>query len=125
MRKLFFFGCIDGIGHYWYKDTGTRPAELPESIYNGIDGVFAPKNNTAQGVASFTKTKGVYVLAWHDYTVDKRGNSNIVGWGYHEHPDIAVQEMWEDFKQQYSRIYARQTEAINVLNLNRILPVKK
>ena len=128
MKKLFFFGCIDQVGHYWAKDTGERPPELPEKLYRGgIDGKFTPANNTGQGAGKITKEGSLYIIAWHDYTIDKRGgsNSNIVGYGYHEHPDIAAQEMWDDFKQQYPRMYARQTAPINVLNLNRQLIVTK
>lgn len=127
MKKLFFFGCLDQVGHYWAHRNGERPAEIPAAVYNKIDGSFTPTNNKAQGIGKVTKEGTVYVIAWHDYTVDKRGgsNSNIIGYGYSEDPNTAVQEMWEDFKQQYPRFFARQTEPVSILNLNCELPVKK
>ena len=83
-KQLYYFGCMNGIGHYWYPH---RPTSLPgvnSKIFNVIDGPFLPGHSTKQGAGQEVIVGPLRILAWHDYTVDSRPGSNsvLVGLGY-------------------------------------------
>lgn len=89
-KQLFYFGCIGQAGHYWFP---RKPIDLPGvnmKILGCIDGTFTPEKYTGQGAAQETVIGPLRIVAWHDYTVDKRpkSNSNLVGYGYDNAEDM-------------------------------------
>lgn len=85
-REVFYFGCADHrSGHFWFQ-SGMIPWKEPLSLAaEKIDGRFAPRNTSKAGVCTLTYLEGWSILAWWDYSVDKRPGSNsaLVAKGTH------------------------------------------
>lgn len=120
MKHLFYFGCIRSVGHYFYaseSDCSIRNpttlgrrigAEIPygEAIFWKIDGGYAPKSSIGQGAYKESFVDPFRIIAWHDYTVDRRPGSNsaLLGVGYD-----SVAEMLADAAIKFPSVMARQT----------------
>lgn len=115
-RKLYYFGCGRGPGHYMFPRFSQ--SELPDvsrNLMEHIDGTFTPGWSTKQGAAQFSQVGSkVSIIAWHDYTEDKRpgSNSNIIGYGYTGSRNQIIEDMFADFKKQFPSVYQRQTTAL-------------
>lgn len=116
-KQLFYFGCGDVAGHYIFPgryaiDMSKMP-DVDRKLFERIDGMFTPPN-TEQGGAQFSQVGPVSIIAWHDYTIDKRpgSNSNIIGYGYEGSPKEIIEAMYEDFKAKFPWVYKRQTQPI-------------
>lgn len=86
-----FYGCIGGVGHYWwpYKERRSlyRPSSLP---WERVDGALTPTTTTKQGTARLHHKDGWTALAVHDYSVDRRPGSNS---NFFIHADLDLDEM--------------------------------
>jgi hypothetical protein len=81
-----FFGCWDAhLGHFLWLPNGKQPDYRDDSgtfgynragPFERIDGQLPPKSTTAQSAALLHHRDGWTALAMHDYSQDKRGNSN-------------------------------------------------
>lgn len=124
MKKLFFFGCLDQVGHYFKPDlTETMKREMSDvnpELFKRIDGLYVPNTPRSQGSGQFVTIGSISIIAWHDYTVDTRpgSNSNIIGYGYTGTNLTRVHDMYTDFKRLFPSIYGRQTSFILINNLN-------
>lgn len=70
-----------------------------------IDGRFTPKSTTEQGLYTQTQQQDWLILAWHDYTVDKRlgSNSVLLGQGY-----ASAAELIADARIKFPSVMRRQ-----------------
>lgn len=75
--EVYYFGCADHrAGHFWFQP-GMIPWKAPLSMAaEKIDGRCAPRNTSKAGVCMLTYLEGWSILAWWDYSVDKRPGSN-------------------------------------------------
>lgn len=102
-KTLLYFGCIGRTGHHLWVDEYTTVNEynqiqllgfkLPKpEIWPSIDCGYTPKGTVAQGAAKQTIVDQFHIISWHDYTVDKRANSNsaFIGVGYESCSDILL-----------------------------------
>lgn len=73
----YYFGCIDVAGHYVFKGNNQKEynsefvAWLPR-----LDGMLAPRFTREEGKALLHHFDGFTILAFWNYSVDKRGGSN-------------------------------------------------
>lgn len=116
-KRTYFFGCMGEIGHYLQPHI--RQGELPGVNYKVIqyiDGIFTPGDTSEQGAAQFSMIGLLTIIAWHDYTVDKRPGSNsvIIGYGFTGTRAEMIWEMIKDFSIRYPKVINRQTAPINV-----------
>lgn len=105
MKQLFYFGCMGGVGHYWYPH---QPGNLPgvnKNIFGVIDGTFTPGNYYDQGAAQEVIIGPIRIIAWHDYSVDKRpgSHSTLIGYGYD-----SADAMLIDAEKQFPSVMKRQ-----------------
>lgn len=79
-QPVYYFGCLDQIGHFLHKPGGSRWRKLGEQEegmpFRSLDGPFTAKTTRAQGAALIHHVDGWTVLDIHDRTVDSRGNSH-------------------------------------------------
>jgi hypothetical protein len=128
-KQLFYFGCGTEVGHYLFPrrpDMSTMP-DVHYKFFDRIDSVFVPAI-ISQGAAQFAQVGAVSIIAWHDYTLDKRpgSNSNIIGYGYEGTPKEIIDAMFEDFKVKFPWVYKRQPEPIIIKGREPIvLPINK
>lgn len=103
MRHLLYFGCIGVAGHYlWLTEGHTAGGHgsifrsrsgiegISESFINCMDGVYVPGHTREQGQYQVSVVPPFCIVAWHDFTVDKRPGSNsaLLGIGYGGVEDI-------------------------------------
>jgi hypothetical protein len=94
VSDVFYFGCIGGTGHYWFRpgrdDRELYPKDERAKLFQYIDGNFAPKMTSAEGRAKLSHVVDWTVLAWWDYSVDKRPGSNsaLVVKGKHDFDEM-------------------------------------
>lgn len=127
-RWLLYFGCLRETGHYMFysehaqmindptdleKKTGIK-ANL-KSIFWGIDGGFVPEGTIKQGDAKESVVPPFRIVAWHDYTIDKRGKSNsaFLGVGYG-----SAEEMLADAAFMFPSVIKRQPVPVNFMFSN-------
>lgn len=121
-KRLFFFGCDDSAGHYLFPSLrDSDKAQMPGAnfkIIKNIDGLFTPEDDKSQGAGQYFKIGPLSIIAWHDYTIDKRpgSNSNLIGYGYEGEPDQIIDSMFKDFKTAFPSKYKRQVVPIVIVN---------
>lgn len=118
-RRTYYFGCIGVAGHYMHPHI--RRGELPGVNYKVIqyiDGIYTPGESTDQGAAQFSMVGPLTIIAWHDYTVDKRPESNsvIIGYGFTGTRAEMIWDMIKDFSIRFPQVLKRQTKPINVID---------
>lgn len=89
-KQLFYFGCMNGPGHYWHSITNcvddrhvARVLGINYQIVKFFDATFAPpKMLENQYTANLLGP--ISIVAWWDNSVDPRPNSNsgFIGKGY-------------------------------------------
>lgn len=118
MKKLLYFGCIKECGHYLWVSERENVCNcsalkrysgidgVTDRFLNGIDGTYVPGTTQEQGVYQESIVPPFRIVAWHDYTVDRRPGSNsaILGIGY----DSAV-EMLADAVEYFPLVMKRQS----------------
>lgn len=108
MKKLFYFGTIREVGHYWF---GCRSAlgptleipGMPDQFFRiHVDGVFTPPK---EGVYRYSTVGNLQIVSWIDRTVDSRpgSNSNLFGLGF-----MDAEEMLTEAIKQYPEVMNRQ-----------------
>jgi hypothetical protein len=89
-KRLFYFGCIGKVGHYFWEtnswDVDSRNIRIEgvnTKIFRFLDGNFTP-NDPTEGIYNDCVIPPLRIIAWHDYSVDKRPGSNsvLIGYGY-------------------------------------------
>jgi hypothetical protein len=115
-KRTYYFGCIDVPGHYMHPST--RRGDFPGANYRVIeyiDGLYVP-GITTQGAAQFSMVGPFTIIAWHDYTVDKRtgSNSNIIGYGFTGTRAEIIVDMFKDFQLRFPQVIRRQNAPINI-----------
>lgn len=115
-KKLFYFGCIGGAGHYLWESNSSklydprviRTDGVNWSLLGHIGGVYT-RPGLPEGVYNECIIPPLRVLAWHDYSVDKRGNSNsaLIGYGY-----SSADEMLDDAAKKFPSVMNRQKRPI-------------
>lgn len=110
MKKLFYFGTIGQIGHYWFgcKSALGPVNEIPwmaSEFFRRFDGLYTPPESSGQQVYRYSRIGNLQIVAWNDRTVDKRpgSNSNLVGFGF-----IDAEEMLTEAFKQYPQVMNRQ-----------------
>src|SRR4051812_43443145 len=84
--RVYYFGCGEGYGHFWFLPRGERTrgwqsssavADAMRTVFPRIDGIFTPNDcPEVEGEAKLTYVNGWTVLAWWDRSVDHRGKAN-------------------------------------------------
>lgn len=115
--EVFYFGCGASHGHYWWepqkqgrewgRQNSSTAADAMRKVFPRIDGEFPPKDTERAGVCTLTYRDGWSVLAWWDYSVDKRPRSNsvLVARGTH-----SFDEMMLLLNAEFSNVASRQLE---------------
>lgn len=87
-KTILYFGCGTQVGHYLFNGTSssyniTLPGVKRDVLNGHIDGVFTPES-TKECIYKVTIFPPLIIIAWHDYSVDKRpgSNSNFIFYGY-------------------------------------------
>lgn len=116
-KRTYYFGCMGVTGHYMFP--ATRRGNFPDANYKVIeyiDGLYTPGGSTEQGKAQFSMIGPFTIIAWHDYTVDKRpgSNSNIIGYGFTGTRSEIIVDMFKDFMIRFPQVVNRQTQPINI-----------
>lgn len=85
-------------------------------MLNGIDGLFPPGSTFDQGKYQVSIVPPVMIVAWWDYTVDKRpgSNANLIGYGFND-----AEEMIDEAYKLFPRIMNRQPRPVPV-DLNKM-----
>lgn len=72
----YYFGCIGMPGHYVFHKNGlTAHNKFANWILN-MDGKLTPQFDLTEGLALLHHFDGFTILAFHNYSVDKRPGSN-------------------------------------------------
>jgi len=75
--EVFFFGTIQGAGHYWKAPRGIKvDFRGPPNPWGGVDGRLTPGHAKRQGSARLHHLDGWSAVGVHDYTEDSRSNCN-------------------------------------------------
>jgi hypothetical protein len=115
MKKLYYFGCIGNVGHYfWYNNSNSTDSRsiriegVNMKICSYLDGNFTPADPTP-GKYNDCIIPPLRIVAWHDYSVDKRGGSNsvLVGYGY-----ANAEEMIDDAIVKFPAVMNRQPRPV-------------
>jgi hypothetical protein len=122
-KRTYYFGCIGAKGHYMFPAVSRK--DFPGANYkiiDYIDGLYTPGGDYDQGEAQFSMIGPFTIIAWHDYTIDKRpgSNSNIIGFGFTGTRAEIIVEMFKDFHLRYPQVIARQTAPINIADYGAI-----
>ena len=110
MKKLFYFGCIGQAGHYFFEPGyGSRDHRniridgVNTKILGYLDGNFTPADPTP-GKYNECVIPPLRIVAWHDYSVDKRPGSNSVLIGYkYETAEEMIEAAYKIFPQVMNR----------------------
>lgn len=108
MNEWLYFGCYDHPGHHVWEQ-GMYPAHKQDArrLCN-FDGLLPPHGDTLQGAATFTRLPGLglSVIAWWDYSVDKRGKSNSAVFA----PSLTITpaEMLVEAERRFPQVFRRQ-----------------
>lgn len=118
-KQTYYFGCMGVAGHYMFP--AVSRSCFPDGNYKVIqyiDGLYVPGGNLEQGAAQFSMIGAFTIIAWHDYTVDKRpgSNSNIIGYGFTGTRSEIIASMFKDFCIRFPQVIKRQTAPINVMD---------
>lgn len=120
MKKLLYFGCLGGKGHFLYDEFGMTIREetaclkyMPDvnvKILQYLDGTFTP-TNLSQGKYNDCVVPPLRIVAWWDYSLDSRGgsNSNLIGYGYE-----SAEEMIDDAYKIFPSVMNRQPRPIKI-----------
>ncbi len=103
MKFLLYFGCMKDVGHYlWLDESNTvRNAKRLEEILGAhmISDLFLRNIDNVYNPPSYPKNECVYreslvppfkIVAWNDYSMDKRPGSNsaLLSIGYEFTKDV-------------------------------------
>jgi hypothetical protein len=126
-KRTYYFGCLGEVGHYMHPHV--RSSDFPGAnfkVIQYIDGLYTP-GNCEQGAAQFSMVGPFTIIAWHDYTVDKRPGSNsvIVGYGFKGTRAEIIADMCKDFEMRFPSVIKRQTAPINVIDYGIIYQLKE
>lgn len=78
-RDVYYFGCVNGIGHGLYNSRGHHihyADGMPWTVKQLDCGLLSASYGQRQGDAALVQTHGWTALSFWDRTVDGRGNSN-------------------------------------------------
>lgn len=103
--RLFYFGCIEVSGHFLWDHNlqSVRKSNYPFP-WKMIDGCLCPQTTTEKGVAKLHHKDGWTALAFWDYSIDKRLNSNSVFFAEGIH---GFYHMIQFGKKYFPKIYKR------------------
>lgn len=117
MKKMLYFGCIREHGHHlWCNEGNTCANRSALHRHTGIEGVTDNFIRTLDGTyVPLEYIQGRYkeclvppfrIVAWNDYTVDRRPGSNsvLLGIGY-----ATADEMLDDAINHFPSVMQRQT----------------
>ena len=106
--KWLYFGCHDGPGHYVWEQGMYRAHTSEARRLSSLDGMLPPQDDATQGVATFTRLPGLglSVIAWWDYSVDKRGKSNSAVFA--PSLTIAPADMLAEAAHKFPTVFGRQ-----------------
>lgn len=120
MNLLLYFGCLFRPGHYLFlSENGTTiqnasslerfcgiRGQVTDRFIQCIDGLFTPVR-TGQGIYKISHVPPFLIVAWHDYTVDKRPGSNsaLLGVGF-----THAEEMFAAARLKFPSVMARQMQ---------------
>lgn len=78
VENWLYFGCHEHAGHHVWERGMYRAHRQGEYRLSALDGLLPPQGDKSDGAATFTRLPGLglSVIAWWDYSVDKRGGSN-------------------------------------------------
>lgn len=76
--NIVFFGARKVVGHHYFTHLGDKVYESPVPCVPHIDQRFTPDGTRTQGDAALHHVNSWTILAWHDYTIDRRPGSNSV-----------------------------------------------
>lgn len=91
IKKIYYFGCINQVGHYLWSSPTSSPSShnvripgLHADFMKYLDSIFTPPVGTAEGIYKLSVIPPVIIIAWNDYSVDSRpaSNSTFVFCGY-------------------------------------------
>lgn len=124
--RVYFFGHrgVASSGHNLYGAQLQPPDIDYDAAYHligALDQGFAPKSTRAQGAANLVEVRGWTVLAWWDYTGDKRPGSNsaLIVEGCHSFDDV-LHVMAEAFP----TVYRRQPHVLRLTEESVTFPVR-
>jgi len=72
----YYFGCIGRPGHYVFKKNGAKIYNRFSNWISSMDGKLTPQFGSTEGAALLHHFDGFTILAFHDYSIDKRPGSN-------------------------------------------------
>jgi hypothetical protein len=111
MKKLFYFGCGSGPGHYFFGGKGSYSRSIAEElpginckVLDNIDGAYPPGGPEKEGIYLESIVPPVRIVSWWDRSVDSRpgSNSNLIGYGYG-----SAEEMLDDAVRLYPWVMKR------------------
>lgn len=127
-KRTYYYGCIGVAGHYMHPYA--KSSDFPDGnfkVIQYIDGLYTPGGTSEQGKAQFSMIGPFTIIAWHDYTVDKRpgSNSNIIGYGFTGTRAEIIVAMYKDFEIRFPQVIKRQTAPIDVIDYGIIYKSKE
>jgi hypothetical protein len=105
MRKVAFFGCWNQAGHYLHDESGNNLQSFGPFIVESLDGVLLKHGYRIPGQVDVVCFKDYTVIAFEDYTVDRRPGSNaafIV-----EGHALTRQECWKAAEAMFPQVVKR------------------
>lgn len=99
MKHMYYFGCIGQVGHHLHDmsqrmlgslHTAKVLLKVPENLLRCLDGNFVPTETQQAGLYKYSTIGECQIVAWHDYSVDKRPGSNsvLIGIGFIDSEDM-------------------------------------
>ena len=73
---VYYFGCIERPGHYFWKPNGTKIYDPIGPWGYAVDGKLAPSGKQVQRIAALHHKDGWTALSFWDRSVDERPGSN-------------------------------------------------
>lgn len=120
-KELIFFGVIGtSAGHYFQGIGGPYSGGyrnvLPGvnlKVLEHIDGAYPPGSTNEGGKYQVSIVPPLLIVAWWDYSVDKRpgSNANLIGYGYDD-----PEQMIDDAYQQFPNVMKRQPRPTPVVS---------
>lgn len=105
MSNVAFFGCWDRAGHFIYGTDGMTLRSFGPFVPESLDGTLLRNGHRIPGQVDVTCFKDYTVIAFEDYTVDRRPGSNgafiVEGWA------LTRQQCWKAAEERYPHIIAR------------------
>jgi hypothetical protein len=110
--EFYFFGCIDGPGHFMHAADGSPRRYYHDQPFGKLDGGLQPTGQEIQGRALVHHRDGWTAVSFWDRSVDKRGGCNG---NFLANKTLSFDEMMVLAREHFPRVMARfPFEIVNV-----------